>query len=250
MKRLLLSFVIGIVAVSATGQEYNAKLQWSKQAVLSTPMSGVVKLLTTKVGDRVAQGQLLLQLDQRRFENALRNAKKQVYRYQLHLDEAKRERERTRELYERTLISAHDFQLEEIELANAQSDLAKAHASLVSSELDLEQSSIRAPFSGFILDIAVTPGVTVNNQQQATPMITLVQERPMHALALVSNEQLEAISADLPASVQVDVHHFDGKVAYVKPEPNHDGFYPLYVEFDPGSLTLRAGRPARVRMVK
>ena len=246
MQRFIASFAFCLLSTVAGAAEYPSLLTWSQRVVLSTPASGVVSATPVAAGTRVNQGQLLVQLDDRPFKSALRDATAQAHKYKLNRDEAERELERTRELYDRRVISVHDLQLQEIAFASAQSDYASAQAAVDAARLDLEYSSIRAPFSGLVLEVAVAPGQTVVNTQQASPMVTLARASPMTAVAKVEAEALTGLSAGQAATIQVDGQRYPGKVLEVGAEPDADGRYPVHVSFDPGDALLRAGLPARV----
>jgi len=248
MQRFIASFAFCLLSAAAGAAEYPSVLTWSQRLVLSTPVSGVVSATPVDAGTRVNQGQLLVQLDERPFRNALRDATAQAHKYKLNRDEAERELERTRELYDRRVISVHDLQLQEIAFASAESDYASAQAALDAARLNLEYSSIRAPFSGLVLEVAVAPGQTVVNTQQASPMATLARASPMTAVAKVGAAALAGLSAGQPATVQVDGQQYSGTVLRVSAEPDADGSYAVQVSFEPGDTLLRAGLPARVEI--
>jgi RND family efflux transporter MFP subunit len=248
MKRHLASLALCALATAASAAEYTAVLDWSQRAVLSTPVSGVIDTVNVSAGDRVGSGEPLLQLDQRPFETALMNARAQLRKQELLRDEARRELGRVRELYDRTVISVHDLQVGEIAFAVAEADHASAVAALNGAKLQHEQSTLQAPFDGLVLAVDVSPGMTVVNTQLATPLVTLVQDRPMHALARVEAATLAGLLPGRTATVTVNGTRFDGSVRYMGAEPDANGLYTLSVAFDPGGRTLRAGMPAQIEI--
>jgi RND family efflux transporter MFP subunit len=246
MKHVLASFVLCAQIAAAPAAEYPAELDWSQRAVLSTPVSGVVELVDAAAGERVEKGQLLLQLDQRPFESVLRKSRAQLRKHKLLRDEARRELERTRELYERTVISVHDLQVGEIAFAVAESDYASATAAVESATLDLEYCTLQAPFRGVVLDVRVTAGMTVINTQEATPLVTLAQDRPMHAKARITREMRADVASGQAVNVTVNGERFSGSIHQIGLEPDSDGHYTLTVSFDPGDAVLYAGLPASI----
>jgi len=194
----------------------------------------------------VSKGQLLVQLDTRPFESAQHEAEAQAHKHKLNRDEAERELQRTRELYERTVISVHDLQLGEIAFASADADYASARAELEMAQLRLGYATVQAPFAGLVLEVAVAPGVTVVNTQQATSMVTLARDRPMVARARVAAEEAGALSPGQSATVEVDGQSYPGKVVQIGAEADASGRYELSVSFDPGDAALRAGLPASI----
>jgi len=248
MKPWIPSLAFALFSAGAAAAEYPAVLVWSQRATLSTPVSGVVTKVAVTEGERVAEGQLLLQLDQRPFNSALRLANAQVHKHRLQRDEARRELQRTRELYERTVISVHDLQVQEIATAGAESDCTSAEETLAVARLELEHSSVHAPFSGLILETPVTVGETVVNSQQATPMIVLASDRPMLAEAALDAVSLRDMVAGMAATVSIDGRRFPGKVLRIGSEPDERGRYRLQVVFESGEQVLRAGLPAMIEL--
>jgi len=245
---LLLSLLSLPAATASAAEEFPAVLAWSQRAVLSAPVSGVLGKVAVSPGQQVEEGQPLLQFDQRPFESAVRDAQAQVHKHRLLRAEAMRELERTRELYERTVISSHDLQLAEIAYAVADSDYTSAVADLDKANLHLEYSSLRAPFAGIVLEVPVTAGMTVINTQQATPLVTLARHRPMHALAQVPGVSAGGVSTGQAASVIVNGNRYAGTLTYRSAEPDSSGVYTLTFAFDPGQSVLGAGLPARVEI--
>jgi RND family efflux transporter MFP subunit len=246
MNRLFASLALFVLATANAAGEYPAVLDWSQRAVFSTPVSGVIESVAVDPGERVAAGDTLLQLDQRPFNTALNDARAQLRKHELLREEARRELERTRELYERTVISIHDLQLGEIAFATAESDYSSAVARLNKATLEQEQSILRAPFAGMALAVHVSAGMTVINTQLATPLVTLVQDRPMHALAQVDAATLSGLAVGQAVTVKVNNSTFNGTVRLIGMEPDSNGRYTLTVAFDPGEQALRAGLAAHI----
>ena len=246
MKKFLASLAVCLAAMSASAAEYPAVLGWTQRVVLSTPLSGVVTAVHAVAGERVNEGQVLVQLDKRPFESALRKVGAEAHKFRLNRDEAERELQRTRELYERTVISVHDLQVGEIAFASAEADYASARAQLEAAQLHLEYATVQAPFASLVLEVSVSPGETVVNTQQATPMVTLARDRPMTARALLPAEAAGALSPGQAATVEVDGQTYPASVVQIGAEPGASGRYELSVSFDPGDAALRAGLPALI----
>jgi multidrug efflux system membrane fusion protein len=247
-RSLLLFLLLCQLAAPALAEDFPAVLDWSQRAVLSTPVSGIIHRIAVHPGQQVQAGQLLVELDQRPFAIAVREAQAQVHKHALQRDEARRELQRTRELYDRRVIAVHDLQLEEIAAAAAESDYASAVAALDTARLRLEYSTVQAPFSGIVTEVPVAAGMTVVNTQQATPLVTLVQNRPMYARVQLPGALPGGLRPGLAATVIVNDTRFPGKLAQTGAEPDSSGRFAMVVSFDPGETPLGAGVPARVEI--
>jgi multidrug efflux system membrane fusion protein len=223
-----------------------AVLEWSQRVVLSSPVSGVIRQVSVRPGDTVAAGQSLVQFDQRLFDAAVTDAKAQLHKHELQRNEARRELERTRELYERTVIASHDLQLQEIAFAAAESDYTSAAAALDTARLQKEYSNVQAPFAGVVLAVPVSVGMTVVNTQQATPLVTLAQFHPMHARVLLPGAVPERMVRGTKAVVYVNDRQFPAELVAAGAEPDTEGHYSVVYSFDPGDYPVLAGQDARV----
>jgi len=144
-----------------------------RRITLSTPVSGVIRAIHVSGGERVRAGEALIELDDRTFRARVDRARAQLDKLRVVRDEARREHERTRELYNRRVISRHDLQLSEIAAAGSEADYTSARSELTEAEVALEYATVRAPVDGEVVEVLVNTGETVVNQQQVTPMLIL-----------------------------------------------------------------------------
>jgi len=250
-RRSLAFMFLALAAAPATALELDGNLQWARRVELSTPVSGVVDRIPVEVGQRVDQGTGLLYLDQRRPEAAVEEAEAEQARLQSVLAEARRELERARELYDRTLLSEHDLELAKIEYATARANFASAKAALVDARLDLEYSVIRAPFPALVLAVNAQKGQTVVSELEAKPLVTVAESHRMVARILVSEEQVSEIAEGDGATVGMQGRTFPGRVERVGLEPvGEAGRYAVDIlfDYDPGEGVLRAGRKVEVNV--
>ncbi|HKJ75825.1 MAG TPA: efflux RND transporter periplasmic adaptor subunit [Gammaproteobacteria bacterium] len=236
---------------AALAAEVEATLDWARRVELSTPVSGVVAEVAAEPGDAVAAGEALVRLDPRPLKAAARAAQARVDRTRPARDEAERELERSRELYERTLLSKHDLQVAEIEHAAADAALREAQAALEQARLDLEYSVVRAPFEAWVLERPAQVGQTVVTRLEARPLVVLAERGRMLARAAVAEVVAGELERGRQLEVVVDGRGYAGTVRTVGLEPVADGGetprYPVTVVFShDGAERLRAGGKAKV----
>ncbi|MCO6414302.1 MAG: HlyD family efflux transporter periplasmic adaptor subunit, partial [Thiogranum sp.] len=181
---------------------------------------------------------------------AVRAAEARVAYSREALAEAGRERERTRELYDRTLLSDHDLQIAGIAWLKADFEHRRALARLAERQLALEHAELRAPYPALVLQVPVAPGQTVVNRMQATPMVVLARSDRMRATADLSLDQLKSLRSGQTLQVKIDGLTLDGVL--VDPglavfDKDGAGRYSVEVEFDwPAQRNWRAGQPAEI----
>ena len=167
----------------------------------------MVREVLVTAGDRVAQGAPLVRLDSRDRQAAVRAAEAQVAWSREALAEAGRERQRTQELYDRTLLSDHDLQIARIAWLNAEAEHRRALARLAERQLALEYAQLSAPWPALVLRVLVAGGQTVVNRIQATPMLLLARSDRMRAAADVNPDQVEGLRQGQTLQVEMDRHH-------------------------------------------
>ena len=99
-------------------KEIPALLDWQQRMELGTLLDGMVSKVNVGIGQQVNRGSLLIELDQREIQARLAWAESRVAAAKLQQDEARRELDRSLELYDRTLLSNHERILAEIEAAS------------------------------------------------------------------------------------------------------------------------------------
>lgn len=233
--------------------EVTGTLHWVHRVALSTPVSGVVREVRVHAGDRVKKGQLLLSLDQRGFRAAVSKARAEVVKAGGARDEAARELERARQLYDRTLLSGHELQLAKIAAATAAADLESAKADLVRARLNLEYSRVTAPFDAVVLRRSAEVGQTVVTRLRSVSLVTVAEIGRMLARIELDDGALATLKPGEMLAVRVGGRRYRGTLWRIGMEPvgpeGGNARYAVDILFAyPPSVTLRAGERATVEL--
>jgi multidrug efflux system membrane fusion protein len=232
------------------GTTVKATLEYVDRIELSTPLSGKVSQVNVKAGDRVTAGTILIQLDSGPLKAERDAAQAAVVASKASLDEVRREKQRSQDLYDQTLLSDHEIKQAEIDYATALSVYRQAKSKLALSQQRLKYSDIQAPFDGRVIDVRVQAGQVVANRYQVTPMVILAQSGTMLANVQLDTDQLNALKTGDAVNVAVSNSSYEGRIVEIGLEPITDQLqirYPVSVEFSvPNDVLLRAGMPAQV----
>jgi len=154
-------------------------------------------------GERVSKGQALVQLDARQYEAALRESQAALRVTRANVDLFAKELERARELRRRDVSSEADLDLKENQLRVAQAEVARFEAQVVRQQVDLEDTVIRAPTDGVVLEkfkevgeIAVPGGF-----QGSGELIRMANLDELRAELDVNESDLSRIALGQPARV-------------------------------------------------
>jgi RND family efflux transporter MFP subunit len=152
-------------AASASGQ-----LRSLREATLSAKVSGTILRIRVEVGDRVKEGQPLVELDDAtaRANAALARAAQDAARSDLRLAEL--ELERVKQLVAGNAAPKAQLDRAQATHDSARAQLARASASLAVADRSVQDHLIRAPFAGVITSRRVHAGESVS----ATPPTALV----------------------------------------------------------------------------
>lgn len=246
-KRALCGLALLALTVAAEAGEEGATLHWARKVAMGTPVSGVIAEVAVQAGDKVGKGQVLLRLDDRALRAKVTGLEAQKVRATEDRDEAKRELDRTQELYDRTLLADHDLQLAKNHLTAAEATVSVVDAELAQARWELEYSAVRAPFDGWVLKRNAETGQTVVSQLQAEPLVELAEAGTMLARARVFPDALKGLKTGQDIDITVSGKRYAGKLRHLALEPASDGRYDLDVVFETRDL-LRAGLPAKMNL--
>jgi multidrug resistance efflux pump len=232
--------------------EVNALLAWADARTLGTSVSARIETVNVKPGVQVSKDTLLVELDRRYFENRKARAAAAVKAAKMTLDEARLEQGRAIELYDRTVLSQFDRRKADRELATAEAGYADAVAELKEAGLDIEYSTLSAPFDAVILAVNAAPGEVVLNALEARPLVRIARAGEMLSVASLTGEQLRGIEPGQSVEVAFRGNWLNGTVDSVGLDPMTDSteqLYRLAVRFsvEPGSHA-RAGEASAIRL--
>ncbi|MDF3198893.1 macrolide transporter subunit MacA [Pseudomonas sp. 1912-s] len=190
-------------AVLATGL-----LEGVKQVDVGAQVSGQLKSLKVKVGDKVKKGQWLAEIDPLILQNTLRKAEVDEENLQAQrrataaqLKETKSVYERYQGLQEDESVSRQDFETAEsnyeVQRANLLSldaQIKSAHIQIDTAKINLAYTRIVAPIDGDVVGIVTQEGQTVIASQLAPVLLKLADLDTMTVKAQVSEADVIHIS--------------------------------------------------------
>ena len=213
-----------------------ATIEAEEETDVVAKVGGVVQKIFAEEGDYIKEGQVLAKLDDEKLLVQVEQAKAT-------LQKLENIYKRNQELFNKSLISAEEFQRTKYEYDHQKAafDLAK---------LDLNYSSIRAPISGVVAERKVKVGNMVL-PNQATFRVTSLD--PLLAVLHVPERQMAKLRAGQSAKLGVDAirdKEFIGKIKRISPvvDPG-TGTVKVTVEMHDPSRQLKPGMFARLNII-
>jgi RND family efflux transporter MFP subunit len=176
-------------------------------------------------GERVEQGQVLVQLDARTYEAVLAQAKANLLRARADLELRRKELTRSQELVRRGVQSEADLDVKQNQLNVAEAEVAQLVAAVDRAKVDLDDTVIRAPTPGIILEkfkevgeIAVPGGFAGSGE-----LIRMANLEDLRAELDVNESDLARVKMGQPAEVQPDAYadrRYQARVVKLYPQIN------------------------------
>lgn len=205
--------------------EYTAVVQAEAVNNIAPTVPGRIDKIYVEIGDRVAKGQLLVQMD----ENNLKQAKAQLDNLELTF-------KRIDELYKVGGVSKAEWDAQKTNLEVTRTSYKNLK----------ENTQLISPISGIITARNYDNG----DIYAGNPLLQVQQIKPVKLLINVSEKQYTKISKGMDVKVVVDVYgdeEFNGKVSLVYPtiDPRTHTF-PVEINIANANEKIRPGMYARV----
>lgn len=178
------SFIAGAGIVEAKNQNI----------AIGTPLSGIVKTLAVKVGDKVKAGAPLFYLDDRDTRAELAVKRADLAKAQAGINEANASLKDTQSLSDlaeavtdRRAISSEELlrrrnalQINAAKLDSAKALMQQAEAALATTQTTLARLVVQAPVDGEVLQVNIRPGEFAQAGALTTPLLVLGNMDQLH----------------------------------------------------------------------
>jgi hypothetical protein len=173
--------------------QYTGILTYPEAVSLTTPTTGVISK-NVQVGGFYSKGIQLVEFDTSILKSQISVLKMDLKLQQKVYAEAKREFQRSEELYEGTMLSDHELKMAEIFELKEKKHLEEIKSALIKQSWELKYSSINAPFEGYVVALNALPNQFITNQLKATPLVKFIASENILLKVLVSNSQISSES--------------------------------------------------------
>jgi HlyD family secretion protein len=192
-----------------------------RRAKLAPPAGGQIARLLVREGDRVKQGEVLLELWSEDLRAQVKLAQDQLHAARARADQAclsadlaEREAERSRQLREERFISAEALdkavsqakaQRAACSAARAESEQAKS--SIAVAQATLSRYALRAPFAGIVAEVTGELGEFTTPSPPGIPTppaIDRIDDSCLYVTAPIDEVDAPAIRLGMPARISVD----------------------------------------------
>ncbi|WP_326524025.1 efflux RND transporter periplasmic adaptor subunit [Sphingomonas sp.] len=234
--------------------ELPGRIEAVRIAEVRARADGIIERRLFTEGTDVTAGQPLFRIDPRDLSAQVEQARAALARAEAARSNAAAIIRRYEPLVKERAVSGQEYDQARATLRTETANVADARAALTRAQLQLGYTTVRAPISGRIGRAAVTEGALVS-ATQATPLATIEQPSPVHAVFTESNAAILNLrqadrsgATDVKPLAQVDVRLVLANGTEYGPTGRLD-FADQTVDRETGSQTLRAVFPNGERLL-
>lgn len=195
-----------------------------RQAAVASKGTGRLVYLGVVEGDQVRANQVLARIEDADVRAQLAQAQANLALSRAELRDAERSLAREQVLRDSNFSSEANYDAAEARLERIKAGIAVAQAAVQSAEVALENTVIRAPFSGTVLtknaDVGEVVAPLAGSAFSKSAVVTVADLRSLQVEADVAESNLETISADQPCEIILDAYpdvRYPGYVARIVP---------------------------------
>jgi len=239
------------VTVKASGT-----LQAVTTVQVGTQVSGIIKNIYVDFNSVVREGQIIALLDTTYLAQAVDDAKASLKRAEIQVNQAKRDYDRTKTLFEQKVMAQADYDLALSTYETAVTNASSAQAALNRAKINLRYATILAPISGVVVSRAVDVGQTVAASFSTPTMFTIANDlTKMQVQASIDESDIGKIKVGQEVSFTVDAYPeitFGGTVQQVRLQPvttQNVVNYTVIIDVPNDELKLLPGMTANITVM-
>jgi len=204
--------------ISSTGT-----LQAVETVNVGTQVSGTINQILVDFNDKVSKGLLIARLDTSLLSVTVRDANANLASAQAQYNQAQRNLDRNKSLYDKQLLSEIDYNQTLTNAEIARASLLVAQSALERATINLNYAEIRSPIDGIVIERSVDEGQTVA-ASLSTPTLFIIAKdlSRMQILAQADESDIGQIHLGQTAHFTVPAYpdrSFEGHVQQVRLEP-------------------------------
>ena len=220
---------------------------------VGTQVSGIVSHLYVDYNTVVKKGQVIAELDRTNLISELNTAKANLSSAQSSLNYQLSNYNRYKELHEKGLVSADEFESARLQYLQAKEQVNTSKESVQKAQTNLGYATITSPIDGVILSKSVEEGQTVAASFNTPELFVIAQDLTnMRVIADIDEADIGGVKEGQRVSFTVDAFpddHFEGQVTQVRQQATTESnvvTYEVVISAPNNDLKLKPGLTANV----
>lgn len=238
-------------SVTATGT-----VEPIKQVEVGTQVSGIIDKIYVDYNSVVKAGDLIAELDRSVLETELEASQASLQSAKAEYEYQERNYKRMKELYEKDMVSASDYETNMYQYQKAQATYNQAKANIQKAERNLGYSKIYSPINGVVMSREVDEGQTVASGFSTPTLFKIAQDlKKMQVIADVDEADIGQVAEGQSVTFEVDAFPeevFKGNVTQVRLNATTTSnvvTYEVVIDAPNPDLKLKPGLTANVTIM-
>jgi membrane fusion protein (multidrug efflux system) len=193
-------------------------LEANETVMVKSEALGKIKKILFEEGKQVAEGELLVKLDDAKIKAEIGSIKSRIVQYQAELVNTKRNVLRNEDLLKDGVINQKAYDDITTKRQVGEALLNEAQANLALAQEQLNDTSITSPFQGFTSERFVSVGDFIG---VGDPIVKIVQTDPLKLAFRIPEKYVPSITTEKQVEVTLDAYPgkiFSGSIYFVSPD--------------------------------
>jgi len=223
------------------------------QVEVGTQVSGIIDKIYVDYNSEVHKGQVIAELDKTNLLSELASAKSNLANYQSNLNYQTSNFNRYKQLFDKGLVSANDYENARLSYEQATQQVAMQQMSVQKAQTNLGYATITSPIDGIVLSREVEEGQTVASAMTTPTLFIIAQDLTnMRVIANIDEADIGGVKEGQRVSFTVDTYpddSFEGSVTQVRQQATTESnvvTYEVVISAPNESLKLKPGLTANV----
>ncbi|MGZ3745021.1 MAG: HlyD family secretion protein [Pseudobdellovibrionaceae bacterium] len=180
--------------------------------MLAAKVPGYIADVKVVEGQKVKQGEVLVEIDSRDYENTLKQVQSELLGLESRKRDAERNYQRISQLYKQSAVSSQQYDTATASYSELKSKYEAISAQVDQAKLNIENTKIKAPVDGAIAKKSVEKGQLAS---AGVPLLGLVGDQERWVTANFKETEISGIKIGSPVDIDIDAingKNFKGRV--------------------------------------
>jgi HlyD family secretion protein len=239
------------LSITATG-----KLSPLTSVLVGTQVSGTISKIYVDFNSQVKKGQVIAEIDKTYLEVSVQDAKANVEKAQIQLDQAQYDYDRMKKLIDEKVVAQTDYQVSYSTYKTAKTNLNSMQSQLNRALINVKYATITAPIDGVVISRSVDIGQTVASSFNTPTLFMIANDlSKMQVEASVDEADIGQVKVGQKVSFTVDAFPndvFEGTVKQVRLLPTvtmNVVTYTVIIAVNNADLKLLPGLTANISVI-
>lgn len=210
--------------------EFIGNVKFNKQSTLASQSSGLAKSINFELGDRVNEGDVLVNIDSDILDAQIKSAKANLEMSESELKNAKRDFDRYAKLIRTKSVTQKVYDDAKLAYTLAKQKVVVSKSALQELSIQKDKKVIKAPYSGVVVEKSVDIGEWLN---VGTGVATILNDKNIDVIFNLPTKFVNGLDKDFEYALNVGDRVYNSKIYAIIPKGDKlTRTFPVRFNFD------------------